>query len=102
MLYNDGFMNGSNLFMGSGTEKSLDAYKSSPTFAWRVRESTHRILYTIVNKSAGMNGISPDSTLEDITPWWKVTLTTVSIVSGIISGIAFVYYMTSYFLIKEK
>jgi len=49
-----------------------------------------------------MNGISPDSTLEDITPWWKVTLTTVSIVSGIISGIAFVYYMTSYFLIKEK
>ena len=38
-----------------------------------VRESCHRILYTYVNSNA-MNGVSANSRIVSVTPWWKTAL----------------------------
>ena len=74
MTYLDGFMNGTDLFLGAGGETALDAYKNSPTFANKIRESAHRILYVIGNYSAAMNGVSSSLEIKTITPWWQLTL----------------------------
>lgn len=74
MTYLDGFMNGTDLFLGAGSETALDAYKNSPTFANKIRESVHRILYVIGNYSAAMNGVSSSLEIKTVTPWWKLTL----------------------------
>lgn len=50
--------------------------------AWALRESMHRILYTVVHSNA-MNGISVNTTIEHVTPWWQAALLAVQIVSGV-------------------
>lgn len=74
MTYVDGFMNGTDLYLGAGSETALDAYKDNATFANMIRESAHRLLYAIGNFSAAMNGVSSLLRIEPITPWWGVTL----------------------------
>ncbi len=74
MTYVDGFMNGTDLYLGAGSETALDAYKNSPTFAGRVRESAHRLLYVIGNYSAAMNGISSSLQIVTVMPWWQIAL----------------------------
>ncbi len=39
----------------------------------KMRESAQRVLYTVVH-SRGMDGISPNSKVVTITPWWQMTL----------------------------
>ena len=74
MTWQDGILLGTDLFLGSGSETSLDEFKSSPTYANRMREASHRILYNIANFSAAMNGISPEMTIGTTTWWWKTAL----------------------------
>ncbi|MBQ8519536.1 MAG: glycoside hydrolase family 3 C-terminal domain-containing protein [Agathobacter sp.] len=44
-----------------------------PALAIRMREATHRILYTVANSSA-MNGIAPSSRIVDVIPWWRALI----------------------------
>ncbi len=74
MTWQDGILHGTDLFLGSGSETSLNEFKSSPTYATRMREASHRILYNIANYSAAMNGISPEMTIGAATWWWKTAL----------------------------
>lgn len=74
MTYVDGFMNGTDLYLGSGSETALDEYKSSVTFANRIRESAHRLLYVLSNYSAVMNGVSSSLRFVAVTPWWQMTI----------------------------
>ncbi len=83
-----GIMNGNDLPDGDTAsnvaESELNAYKEGyGEFAWQMRESAHRILYTVV-QSSGMNGISSNTIVRLITPWWQPTLKAVSITSGVI------------------
>ncbi len=41
-----------------------------PALAIRMREATHRILYTVANSSA-MNGMAPSSKIVTVIPWWR-------------------------------
>lgn len=50
--------------------------------AWAMREAMHRILYTMVHSNA-MNGISVNTVIEKVTPWWQTTLFTLQAVSSI-------------------
>ena len=42
MIYQDGFIDGTHLFLSSGESDKLDSFKSSAAFANNVRESTHK------------------------------------------------------------
>ena len=72
MELDDGFMNGTTCFLKSGNETTLDPYAYSPTFNQRVREAAKRMLYVTANFSSAMNGISPNTRIERITPWWEI------------------------------
>ncbi len=50
-----------------------DGLTPSATLAWRMRESAHRVLYTVLH-SRGMDGITPGSTVVPLTPWWETLL----------------------------
>ena len=47
--------------------------KNHGEIAWAMRESVHRILYTVVH-SAGMNGFSANTRVITITPEWQYYL----------------------------
>ena len=70
----DSIYYGTDLFLGSGSESALDAYRNNPAFQNRLREATHNILYAVANYSAAMNGIGPDTKIETSLPWWQAAL----------------------------
>lgn len=74
MTYDDGIMNGTDTYLGAGDEYALSDYAYSIPFRLRVRESCHRVLYTICNYSAAMNGLSASSKIVPITPWWQTAI----------------------------
>lgn len=94
MTYDDGFMNGTNLFMTNADE--LKEYKDNAAICQKIRESSHRILYTICNKSRAMT----TSEIKEITPWWENLLNTLVITSGIVGGLSLGLYI--YCLVSKK
>lgn len=74
MTYDDGIMNGTDLYLASGDEYALSDYAYSIPFRLRMRESCHRVLYVICNYSAAMNGVSANSEIVPVTPWWQTTI----------------------------
>lgn len=49
-----------------------------------LRESSHRILYTVLH-SRGMDGISSNTKIVSVTPWWQMVLNVVQIVFVVLS-----------------
>lgn len=98
MTYQDGFMNGTNLFLGSGGSDKLDSFKSSAAFANNVRESAHRILYVICNYSYAMNGYKAGDQVSVKSPWWKVTLLSITYTLVGLTVLALVLYIAYYVL----
>ena len=92
----DSFYYGTDLFLGSGSETALDAYKNNPAFLNRLREATHNILYAISNYSAAMNGIGPDDRVETSMPYWQAALLAALGTVGAISAAAGVLYCLSW------
>ena len=79
-----GVLAGSNSWDSSAeqwTDDLLTLYKDDPAIVSALRESAHRILYTVANSNA-MNGISSSARVETITPWWKTALMGVDIAVG--------------------
>ena len=60
------------------------ASKENAPMARAMRESAHRILYTVVH-SRGMDGISADTIIIQVTPWWSTALTALQVVSGLLT-----------------
>lgn len=60
------------------------AEQENSQIAQAMRESSHRILYTVLH-SRGMDGISSDTMVVQVTPWWTTALTTAQIVLVILS-----------------
>ncbi len=91
MTYDDGVMNGTDLFLGSGSKTALKEWKSSVPFRQRVREAVHRVLYVTLNRSAVMNGVSPTSRVIPVTPLWQTALLAALILSAALAalGLAF-------------
>lgn len=86
MVYDDGYMNGTDLFLGTGSEDALNAYQSSPTFANRIREACHRILYVMANFSSSMNGISSTAEIVRTGTWWEMLLKVLIAASAVLSA----------------
>lgn len=63
-----------------------DGSTPSAKLANAMRESAKRILYTVVH-SRGMDGISADSVIVSVTPWWQNALTGVQIAFGVLTAL---------------
>ena len=74
MTYEDGVMRGSDQFLKDGTADALSAYKNNATFCLKLRESAHRLLYSVANHSVVMNGYTVNTKITVITPWWQSLL----------------------------
>lgn len=66
--------------VGNYTERAVDfmdyapgGAKANATVALAMRESAHRVLFTVVH-SRGMDGLSSNTRLVPVTPWWKVVM----------------------------
>lgn len=71
----------------------------TPATVSNIRESTHAILYTIINSNA-MNGVSVTSKIVAVLPLWKYWLIAANIVIGLIALGAM--FIVSRKLIKQK
>lgn len=96
-----GIYNGNDLPDGQADALSLkedaDAY---PGLAWAVRESTHRILYTVVHSNA-MNGIAKGTHIVEVTPGWEILLNVLVISFGVLTALSIAGLCISYF-VKPK
>lgn len=61
-------------------------YTKNVTVATALRESAHRILYTVAN-SAAMNGVDDSTHFEYVTPWYYNTLYTVRTALWIVTAV---------------
>lgn len=82
--------------VGTRVNKLLNYdYEKDPALVNRMREATHRILYTVAN-SAAMNGISTTSQIVSVIPWWRGLIYGV----GAVSALGFV--LSVLMLVKSK
>ena len=93
MTYDDGIMAGTDIYLGSGSKTALKAYKSSITFKNKVRDATHRILYVQINHSCAMNGLSANSKVVNVTPWWDNLLLSLVVISVILTVASFTFVL---------
>ena len=70
-----------------------------PALAIRMREATHRILYTVAN-SCAMNGMAPSAKIVDVIPWWRALIYAVGVLS--VLGLAGSVFMIVKTKKKEK
>ncbi len=90
-----------NATSGSATNTSLNPsnIKANKQLLTGCREACHRMLYNFINSSA-VNGISKDSRVEYLTPWWSIVLVTLSITLSIIGVATFALLLVS--ILKGK
>ena len=102
MTYQDGIPNGTDLYLGNTREGGLSAYESNPTFTTAMRDACHRILYVVCNYSSAMNGIEEGTSIDTKNPWWKTTLTTVEVVTGVFTALFAGMYVASLLFENKK
>jgi beta-glucosidase len=104
MTYDDGIMNGTDTYLAADNEYALSDYAYSIPFRLRMREACHRVLYTIANHSAAMNGLSASSRIIPLTPWWQSTVYAgIGVFGGLCAvgvGLWITYYVLA--IIKKK
>ena len=86
MTYQDGILNATDVFLGAGTDTSLDKFKNSPTYAHAMRRACHKILYSVANYSVAMNGISSSTAMSSKTPWWQSLIIGLEIGAGVLTA----------------
>ena len=66
-----------------------DGATPNAAVARAMRESAHRILYTVLH-SRGMDGFSADTQIVSVTPWWQMTLNVAMIALAVLSVLSIV------------
>ncbi len=110
MVYDDGFMNGTDCFLDKGLINSLTSeMKNSPTFNAHLRESMHRLLFIVANYSASLDGYSNLTRIVSIFVWWKFLITALTVIFIVLAAVSVVMFVLSdidkrknIFKVKEK
>lgn len=76
-------------------ELNKDALLADSTLFGAVRQACHRILYVYVNSKA-MNGISANTEIVPITPWWKTALININVILGALVALGVVGCIATY------
>ncbi len=61
-------------------------YEDDAYIVSEMRESMHKILYTVVNSNA-MNGLSASDTLQNVTPWWQLAIRAAQILFAVLTAL---------------
>lgn len=97
MVYSDAFMNGTDLFLGTGSEKAFDDYASNSAFANKIRESAKRYAYVAANFLA----VNLGKVTENM-PYWQIIIVVLLVVFSAISVFSVVMAVISYVKTKVK
>ena len=84
-----GLMGGTNGWDSSAQQWTTELntlYRNDADIAQALRESTHRILYTVANSNA-MNTFTADTQIVPVTPWWKTALIVVDVILGVLTAL---------------
>ena len=97
MSVENGLLNGSNLPDGTTSADALKQYsKDYGELAWAMRESVHRVLYTVC-RSNQMNYIAPGMKIIPVTPTWVKVLKGSQITIDIIFAVSIVCLIAIWF-----
>lgn len=80
---------------------SMESIESDPVLLTATREACHRLLYNYIHSNV-VNGISEDSRVVFVTPWWQPLLTAMEVVFTVIAGASVVLYLISVNKKKEQ
>ena len=97
-----GILCGNDLPDGDGNNAEFENYGPGNGYAelaWAMRESAHRILYTVVHSNA-MNGFSTGTRTRVLTPAWIGGLKAIEITIGVLFGLSAAAYITMWCLNK--
>lgn len=91
-----GILAGNDLPDGDGANSEFNGYGPGNGYAelaWAMRESAHRILFTVVHSNA-MNGIGTGTRFITHTPTWVIALHAIEITVGILFALSAAAYIT--------
>jgi beta-glucosidase len=91
----DGMMAGTDAWLSSGKNHTFTSYKSNAAVCNAMREAAHRILYTMCNYSATMNGYSNNTRMVRVYTWIEITLITLVTVFSVCTACAIAMYCIS-------
>ena len=95
---------GNDFTMGGSNPTALDNYKNNVTVANALRETVHRILYTKLHSNA-MTGMTVNSLIIEVTPWWKSALNIGTYTCATCMSICLIMFILSFvvpYLIDKK
>lgn len=93
MLYQDhisGLAAGCDLWLNTNASLwSMDEYKDNATVISNARRAAKNIIYT-VSRSNAMNGVSEDSKVIAIIPWWEKALYTFDVIGLVVAALCLI------------
>ncbi len=93
----EGLIAGNDVWMSRGSKTLLDDFKNNATVMLALRESCHRVLYTQLH-SAAINGITVNTKMIQVTPWWEALLKFLTATSAVAATLALVMAVASVLL----
>lgn len=97
----EGLVAGNDMWMSNGSKTQFDDSKDNATVMLALRQACHRILYTQLH-SAAMNGVSVNTRIIPITPWWEQVLVSATAVVGVLAGVSVVMAALSFVFLSGK
>jgi beta-glucosidase len=82
------------------TKANSDAYKNDPYIVSLMRESMHKILYTVAQSNA-MNGLSSADRLQLVTPWWQTAFIALDVALGVLT-LGSIFMLTKSIKLKKS
>ncbi len=92
---------GNDLWLRGNTSELWNGYEENATVACALRESAHRILYTVLNSFA-MDGVGNNTRWVYETPWYYTVITSAQIATGVLTAISIAMAVTSFVLPLKK
>lgn len=97
----EGLVAGNDMWMSNGSKTQFDDSKDNATVMLALRQACHRILYTQLH-SAAMNGVSVNTRILPITPWWEQVLTSATAVVGVAAGLSVIMVVLSFVFLSAR
>ena len=97
----EGIVAGNDMWMANGSVSFFNDSKNNATVMLALREACHRILYTQLH-SAAMNGVSINTKIITITPWWEILLITLTSLVGVMLSASAVMCALSFVFATER
>ena len=85
----------------TATPENLKLIQKDTAFQQELKKMLKYDLYTFVQSNT-MNGVTSDTRIVRVYPWWEITLYVVNVCLGILTLAACVWYVVSLFPKKEK